>query len=92
MAAGHGATAGAALYSAPLGRYHITALLDGVAPLGRGFFFGGAEVDTVMAQVGIGPDALPAPVSVFLLQSDDRTIQIDAGMGEQDCSGRGLVG
>ncbi len=92
MAAGHGATAGAALYSAPLGRYRITAILDGVAPLGRGFFFGGAEVDAVMAQVGIGPDALPAPVSAFLLQSDDRTILIDAGMGEQELLGPGFGG
>ncbi|MDC1183295.1 twin-arginine translocation signal domain-containing protein, partial [Planktomarina temperata] len=32
-AAGHSATAGAAVYSAPLGQYKITALLDGVAPL-----------------------------------------------------------
>lgn len=92
LAAGHSATEGAALYSAPLGQYRITALLDGVAPLGRGFFFGGDEIDTVMEQVGIGPDALPAPVSAFLLQSDDRTILIDAGMGEQELLGPGFGG
>ncbi|MEL7174901.1 MAG: MBL fold metallo-hydrolase [Pseudomonadota bacterium] len=92
LAAGHSATEGAALYSAPLGQYRITALLDGIAPLGRGFFFGSEEIDPVMEQVGIGPDALPAPVSAFLLQSDDRTILIDAGMGEQELLGPGFGG
>lgn len=92
MAAGHGATAGAALYSAPLGRYRITAILDGVAALGRGFFFGSEQIDPVMEQFVLGPDALPAPVSVFLLQSDDRTILIDAGMGEQELLGPGFGG
>ena len=92
LAAGHSAMQEAALYSAPLGQYRITALLDGIAPLGRGFFFGSDEIDPVMQQVGIGPDALPAPVSAFLLQSDDRTILIDAGMGEQELLGPGFGG
>ncbi|KQB95629.1 hypothetical protein AL073_15555 [Loktanella sp. 1ANDIMAR09] len=92
LAAGHSATAGAALYSAPVGNYRITALLDGIAPLGRGFFFGSDAIDPLMAEVGIGPDALPAPVSAFLLQSDDRTILIDAGMGEQELLGPGFGG
>ena len=45
-----------------------------------------------MEQIGIGPDALPAPVSAFLLQSDERTILIDAGMGEQELLGPGFGG
>ena len=92
LAAGHTATPGAALYSVPLGRYRITALLDGIAPLGRGFFFGSEAIDPLMEQIGIGPDALPAPVSAFLLQSDERTILIDAGMGEQELLGPGFGG
>lgn len=75
------ATARAALYSAPLGRYKITALLDGIAPLGRGVFFGSDQIDRVMQETGLGPEALPAPISSYLLQSEDRTILIDAGMG-----------
>lgn len=92
LAAGHSATKGAALYSAPLGQYRITALLDGVAPLGRGFFFGSDEIDPVLQQVGLGPDAVPAPISAFLLQSEDRTILIDAGLGEQETFGPGFGG
>lgn len=91
-AAGHSATAGAALYGAPLGRYRITALLDGIAPLGRGFFFGSDDIDPLLEQTGLGPDVLPAPVSAFLLQSEDRTILIDAGMGEQELLGPGFGG
>ena len=91
-AAGHSATAGAAVYSAPLGQYKITALLDGVAPLGRGFFFGSDEIDPFLESAGLGPDTVPAPVSAFLLQSDDRTILIDAGLGEQELLGPGFGG
>lgn len=83
---------GASIYSAPLGQYRITALLDGIAPLGRDFFFGSDEVDPLLQRTGIGPDVLPAPVSAFLLQSDDRTILIDAGMGEQQLLGPGFGG
>ena len=90
LAADHAMTAGAALYGAPLGDYRITALLDGIVPLGRDFFLGGEEVDRVLAEAGIGPDAAPAPVSAFLLQSADRTILIDAGMGEQAPFGPGF--
>lgn len=91
-AAGHSATEGAALYGAPLGQYRITALLDGIAPLGRGFFFGSEEIDPLLERTGLGPDTLPAPVSAFLLQSEERTILIDAGMGEQQLLGPGFGG
>ena len=90
MAGGQGATDGAAFYGAQLGAFRVTALLDGIVPLGRAFFLGGAEVDQVLAEAAIGPDVLPAPVSAFLLQSQDRTILIDAGMGEQQGLGPGL--
>ncbi len=91
-AEGHGSTQGAALYATPLGRYRITALLDGIAPLGRGFFFGpdAATIDGFIADAGLGPDTLPAPVTAYLLQSDDRTILIDAGMGALDILGPGF--
>jgi len=86
------ATQGAALYDAPLGDYQITAILDGIAPLGRGFFFGedAAAIDATLAQIGVGPDVLPAPVSAYLLRSADRTILIDAGMGGLDILGPGF--
>ena len=88
-----GGHAGApALFSAPLGSYTITALFDGMAPLGRGFFFGPDQgaIDAAVADAGLGPDLLPAPVSAFLLQSADRTILIDAGMGALDILGPGF--
>ncbi len=86
------ATSDVALFSAPLGRYRITSILDGQAPLGRQFFFGpdAGKIDSVIANAGLGPDILPAPVSAFLLQSEDRTILIDAGMGSIDILGPGF--
>ncbi|MEO0676082.1 MAG: MBL fold metallo-hydrolase [Pseudomonadota bacterium] len=88
-AAGHSAGA-PALYDMSLGSYRITALLDGIAPLGRGFFFGDeVAIDEVAEAAGL-TDVLPAPVNAYLLQSDDRTILIDAGMGALDLLGPGF--
>ncbi len=82
------------LFSAPLGDYTITSILDGIAPLGREFFFGpdAAEIDGAVADAGLGPDLLPAPVNAFLLRSADRTILIDAGMGALEILGPGFGG
>ncbi|MEM7295856.1 MAG: MBL fold metallo-hydrolase [Pseudomonadota bacterium] len=90
-AGGH-AAAPPALYGAPLGSYTITSILDGIAPLGRQFFFGPdpAEIDAAATEAGVGPDLLPAPVSAFLLRSDNRTILVDAGMGDLDILGPGF--
>lgn len=80
-----------ALFDAPLGRYRITALFDGMGPLQKGMFFGdAAAIDAALAAGGIVGDALPAPINAFLLQSDDRTILIDAGIGDVDMLGPGL--
>ncbi|MEM9436981.1 MAG: MBL fold metallo-hydrolase [Pseudomonadota bacterium] len=88
-AGGHSAGA-PALYDMPLGAYRITAVLDGIAPLGRGFFFGDeAAIDAAAEAAGLG-DVFPAPVSAFLLQSEERTILIDAGMGALDLLGPGF--
>ncbi|MEM6729724.1 MAG: hypothetical protein AAF618_14565, partial [Pseudomonadota bacterium] len=82
-AAGHSAGA-PALYDMPLGNYRITARVDGIAPRGRNFFFGDdAAIDAAASSVGL-KDVLPAPVSAYLLRSDERTILIDAGMGSID--------
>ncbi|MEO1732215.1 MAG: MBL fold metallo-hydrolase [Pseudomonadota bacterium] len=93
LAAAHSAPKAApALFDAPLGQYKITALFDGMAGLAKGFFFGPdqAAIDSALAAGGITGDAMPAPVSAFLLQSDDRTILIDAGMGELEVLGPGF--
>ncbi|KNG94408.1 MBL fold metallo-hydrolase [Pseudaestuariivita atlantica] len=89
---GHAAPGDAAIYGASLGSYRITAIMDGVAPLGRGFFFGlpDEQINSVMEANGIGPDLLPAPVNAYLLQSGDRTILIDAGMGGLEMLGPGF--
>lgn len=82
----------AAVYGVPVGRYRMTAIMDGVVPLTRSFFFGpdDAEIDKVVADAGIGPQSLPAPVNAYLLQSADRTILIDAGMGGIEMMGPGF--
>lgn len=92
QAAGPGGMAAPGLVEMPLVAYRITALLDGMAPLGRPFFFGPDEgaIDAKLAEMGLGPDLLPAPVTAYLLRSDDRTILIDAGMGEVDLLGPGF--
>lgn len=91
-AAGHGARPTPGVVEAPLGSYRITALLDGMAPLGRPFFFGPDEaaIDAALAAAGVGPDLLPAPVTAYLLRSAERTILIDAGMGEVELLGPGF--
>ena len=79
------------LFQAGLGKYKITALFDGMVPLGKELFFGPdpAEIDKVLAAAGISGDTLPAPISTYLLQSADRTILIDAGFGGIDMFGPG---
>lgn len=85
---GRAANLRAALPEAPLGRYWIAELLDGIAPFGRGFFFGDdAPSDATLAETGIGPETLPAPVRAYLLRSPDQTLLIDAAMGEIDLLG-----
>ena len=93
QAAAHAAPKAApAMFDAPLGRYRITALFDGMAGLQKGFFFGPDQgaIDAALAAGGLTGDAMPAPVSAYLLQSDDRTILIDAGMGEVEILGPGF--
>ncbi len=80
-----------ALFDAPLGDYRILSLFDGMAPLQKGMFLGDqAEIDTALSEGGITGEAMPVPVMAFLLQSADRTILIDAGMGEVDLFGPGF--
>jgi len=93
QAAAHAsAKAAPAMFDAPLGRYRITALFDGMAGLQKGMFFGPDQgaIDAALSAGGLTGDALPAPVTAFLLQSDDRTILIDAGMGTLDVLGPGF--
>lgn len=81
-----------AMFDAPVGRYRVTAIFDGMAPLGKGFFFGPEQsrIDGALTAAGVSGDMLPAPVNAFLLQSEDRTILIDGGMGAVDILGPGF--
>lgn len=85
-------TGAPALFDAPIGTYRMTALFDGMGPLQKGMFFSDdqAAMDAALAAAGITGDAMPAPITAFLLQSDDRTILIDAGMGEVGIFGPGF--
>ncbi|MEO0372064.1 MAG: MBL fold metallo-hydrolase [Pseudomonadota bacterium] len=78
-----------ALFDVPIGNYRMTALFDGMGPLQKGMFSAEdpATIDAALAAGGITGDALPAPITAFLLQSDDRTILIDAGFGDLDMFG-----
>lgn len=80
------------LFDASLGSYRITSILDGTAPLTKELFSGPdqSDIDAVLAANGIGGDLLPAPVNTYLLQSQDRTILIDTGMGELSMMGPGF--
>lgn len=89
---GHAARPAPQLFQSSLGNYRITALFDGIVPLGKQLFSGpdAADIDAVLANVGIEGDALPAPISAFLLQLDDNNILVDAGFGGLDMFGPGF--
>ncbi len=81
-----------ALFDFPVGNYRMTALFDGMGPLHKGMFIpqDAAAMDATLTAAGITGDAMPAPITAFLLQSDDRTILIDAGLGEVELLGPGF--
>lgn len=91
-AAAHAPAAAPAMFDASMGNYRITSIFDGMVPLGKNLFFGPeqAVIDAKLASVGVSGDTLPAPINVFLLQSDAHTILIDAGLGELDMFGPGF--
>lgn len=82
----------ASLYQTRLGRFRLTALMDGLAPLTRQHFFGEDEalVDEALRRFGVPASDLSVPLNVYLLQSSDETILIDAGMGAFDLLGPGF--
>ncbi len=87
------AMAGApAMYDVPLGRYRLTAIFDGMIPLGKNLFFGPdqAEIDAALGAAGIAGDTLPVPATAYLLRAEDRTILIDSGFGEVQMFGPGF--
>ncbi|MEL7281282.1 MAG: MBL fold metallo-hydrolase [Pseudomonadota bacterium] len=81
-----------ALFDTPIGMYRMTSLFDGMGPLQKGMFqpADAAAMDAVLTAAGITGEAMPAPITAFLLQSEDRTILIDAGMGGVEMLGPGL--
>ncbi len=81
-----------AMYDAPVGNYRLTAIFDGMIPLGKNLFFGPdqADIDAALGAVGIEGETLPVPATAYLLRSEDRTILIDAGFGELEMFGPGF--
>lgn len=92
LAASHAPVAPPAMFDAPMGKYRVTSIFDGMVPLGKNLFFGPdqAVIDASLAQSGVSGDTLPAPINAYLLQSDEHTILIDAGLGELDMFGPGF--
>lgn len=89
---GHSAAKAPQLYQASLGTYRITSLFDGMVPLSKQLFSGpdAADIDAALTAAGLEGDLLPAPISAFLLQSDNGNILIDAGFGGLDMFGPGF--
>lgn len=93
LAASHGAMANpASIYGTTIGAYRVTALLDGILPMSTNWFPGGSpeDVQAALAKSGISGDSIPAPINAYLLQSDDRTILVDSGLGALDMLGPGF--
>lgn len=82
----------ASVYQTRLGRYRLTALVDGLAPLTRKHFFGDDEgrIDATLSEFGVLASDMSVPLNVYLLQSPTETILIDAGMGAFDLLGSGF--
>lgn len=74
------------LYQTRLGRFRLTALMDGLAPLNRQHFFGEDErlIDETLNEFGVPASDMSVPLNVYLLQSSEEAILIDAGMGAFD--------
>ena len=82
----------ASLYQTRLGRYQLTALMDGLAPLTRQHFSGQdeAQLDETLSNFGVPASDMSVPLNVYLLRSPTETILIDAGMGAFDLLGSGF--
>ena len=79
------------IYNKNLGDYTLTAILDGVVPLKRGYFSGPEEqINSVLEATGQGGGVVPSPISSFLLRSKNHTVLIDSGLGEISSFGPGL--
>ncbi len=92
LADGHAAALRPALADVSVGSYRVTSIMDGIVPLPKELFFGvdATAVAETLDAAGANGDALPAPINMFLLQSEDRTILVDAGMGGIDSFGPGF--
>jgi len=86
------ATQPASVFGATIGAYRVTALLDGILPMSTSWFPGGSAdaFATALAKSGISGESIPAPINAYLLQSDSRTILVDAGLGGLEMMGPGF--
>lgn len=82
----------ASVYGTTIGSYRVTALLDGILPMSTSWFPGGSPeaVQAALAKSGISGESIPSPINAYLLQSDSRTILVDAGLGGLDMMGPGF--
>lgn len=92
-AASHGGAANpASIYGATIGSYRVTTLLDGMLPMSTAWFPGSTPdvIQAALAKSSLSGESIPAPVNAYLLQSDSRTILVDAGLGGLDMMGPGF--
>jgi len=82
----------ASVYGTTIGAYRVTALLDGILPMVTSWFPGGSPdaVQAALARSGVSGESIPSPINAYLLQSDSRTILVDAGLGGLDMMGPGF--
>ena len=78
------------VFSTKVGDVRITALLDGVIPLQKGYFSGEEQaINAVLEAIGRADGNLPAPINAYLIQTGGKNILVDAGMGAIDGFGPG---
>lgn len=81
----------AGIHRRKIGAIEVTAILDGVAPLGAQLFSGkpAADIKAALEAQGMS-ESLPTSVNAFVVNTGDKTWLIDAGIGANQAFGPNL--
>jgi glyoxylase-like metal-dependent hydrolase (beta-lactamase superfamily II) len=88
-------TQAAGFYRRKVGAFEVTAMIDGVLPLGREMFPGAvaapAEADRLLARAFEPRTGAVSPINAFAVNTGDRLVLIDAGTSNSMGPGFGAV-